>query len=127
MSSEFSVRLKRDAASTVDIKKIQQRWPWGFVEDPIPDLAKDLAALQQNEIEGLAATLSDGLGNVSSKFVRDMLVVGTHRSRSVNLTGIAGALGEGIEMHASHKRLSRNLALLGDHIRDFLLQDSNTG
>lgn len=38
------------------------------------------------------------------------MIVGIHRSRSVNLTEIAAALNESISSHALHKRLSRNLA-----------------
>ena len=41
--------------------------------------------------------------------MKDMLV-GIHQSRSVNLTEVARSLKEEIELHASHKRLSRNLA-----------------
>lgn len=66
-------------------------------------------AFDEGEIARFAGELSDGLGKVRSKFVRDMLV-GIHQSRSVNLTEIARSLGEDIELHASHKRLSRNLA-----------------
>ena len=48
------------------------------------------------------------LGRVGYKFVRDMLV-GIQRTRSVNLTDIAKSLDENIRLHATHKRLSRNL------------------
>ncbi|MGI9272597.1 MAG: hypothetical protein ACR2QT_12535 [Woeseiaceae bacterium] len=48
------------------------------------------------------------LGRVGFKFVRDMLV-GIQRTRSVNLTDIAKGLNEDIRLHATHKRLSRNL------------------
>lgn len=70
---------------------------------------EDEKPFDEQEIVRFAGELSDGLGKVRSKFVRDMLV-GIHQSRSVNLTEIARSLGEGIELHASHKRLSRNLA-----------------
>ena len=48
------------------------------------------------------------LGRVGYKFVRSMLV-GIHRARSVNLTNVAKVLDEKIRLHATHKRLSRNL------------------
>ncbi len=38
------------------------------------------------------------------------MLVGIHQSRSVNLTEVARSLKEEIDLHASHKRLSRNLA-----------------
>jgi len=50
----------------------------------------------------------EDLGRVSYKFVRSMLV-GIHRTRSVNLTNVAIGLNENIRLHATHKRLSRNL------------------
>ena len=52
--------------------------------------------------------LGGDLGRVGYKFVRDMLV-GMQRTRSVNLTDIAKSLNEDIRLHATHKRLSRNL------------------
>ena len=52
--------------------------------------------------------LGPDLGRVGYKFVRDMLV-GIRRTRSVNLTDIAKGLQEDIRLHATHKRLSRNL------------------
>ena len=48
------------------------------------------------------------LGRVEYKFVRSMLV-GILRTRSVNLTNIAKDLDEHISLHATQKRLSRNL------------------
>lgn len=48
------------------------------------------------------------LGRVEYKFILNMLT-GIHRSRSVNLTNIAKGLAEPIRLHATHKRLSRNL------------------
>lgn len=48
------------------------------------------------------------LGKVGSKFVHSMLL-GISRSRSVNLTDISRGLDEKISLHATHKRLSRNL------------------
>ncbi|MEL7187172.1 MAG: hypothetical protein AAFN50_12175, partial [Pseudomonadota bacterium] len=52
--------------------------------------------------------LGDDIGRVGFKFVRNMLV-GINRTRSVNLTDIAKGLKENIRLHATHKRLSRNL------------------
>ncbi len=60
-------------------------------------------------IQGFASELSAGLGKVSARFVQDF-VIGVHRCRSVNLTDVARSLDEDIELHATHKRLSRNLA-----------------
>ena len=52
--------------------------------------------------------LGGDIGRVGYKFVRDMLT-GMQRTRSVNLTDIAKSLNENIRLHATHKRLSRNL------------------
>ncbi|MGI9262933.1 MAG: hypothetical protein ACR2QR_12895 [Woeseiaceae bacterium] len=52
--------------------------------------------------------LGPELGRVGSKFVSNMLV-GIQRTRSVNLTEVAKGLKENIRLHATHKRLSRNL------------------
>jgi len=63
------------------------------------------------------------LGRVGFKFVRSMLV-GIYRTRSVNLTNIAKGLNENIRLHATHKRLSRNLDDPGltDALSDRLLR-----
>jgi hypothetical protein len=53
-------------------------------------------------------SLGTQLGQVERKFVHNMLQ-GVSRSRSVNLTEIAKGLEEKISLHATHKRLSRNL------------------
>ena len=37
------------------------------------------------------------------------MIVGIHRAQSLHLTDIARSLGENINLHATHKRLSRNL------------------
>ena len=55
-----------------------------------------------------ADSLGAPLGKVEVKFVQSMLK-GISVSRSVNLTEIAKGLGESISLHATHKRLSRNL------------------
>jgi hypothetical protein len=56
-----------------------------------------------------AADLTGELGKVPAKFVEDA-VTGIHRAGSVNLTEVARALEEPIAIHATQKRLSRNLA-----------------
>ncbi|MGI9232491.1 MAG: hypothetical protein ACR2RD_02575, partial [Woeseiaceae bacterium] len=63
------------------------------------------------------------LGRVGFKFVRNMLV-GIQRARSVNLTDVAKGLNEGIRLHATHKRLSRNLdnPALAANLSDRLLK-----
>jgi hypothetical protein len=55
-----------------------------------------------------ARDLAFGLGKVSAKFVEDALV-GIYLAKSVNLTEVAHALDENIAIHATQKRLSRNL------------------
>ena len=52
--------------------------------------------------------MGDRIGRVGYKFLVDMLD-GIHQTRSVNLTTIARGLNEKIRLHATHKRLSRNL------------------
>ncbi len=53
--------------------------------------------------------LSAGLGKVSTRFVEEM-VYGISSSGSVRLTEVSRALEEDVSQHATHKRLSRNLA-----------------
>ena len=67
----------------------------------------DIGMLRR-KVHAISARLSVGLGKVASRFVEDMLF-GMLASGSVRLTEIARALGESIPMHATHKRLSRNL------------------
>ncbi|MGI9322700.1 MAG: hypothetical protein ACR2PJ_03865 [Pseudomonadales bacterium] len=55
-----------------------------------------------------ADALGADIGRVACKFVHSMLL-GISRARSVNLTDIAAGLDESIRLHATHKRLSRNL------------------
>ncbi len=52
--------------------------------------------------------LGSPMGKVDHKFVDGMLR-GIHYARSVNLTEVAKQLRENITLHATHKRLSRNL------------------
>ena len=60
-------------------------------------------------IRTFSAQLCKGLGLVQSRFVQQM-IFGIHRTQSLHLTDIARSLGEDIALHATHKRLSRNLA-----------------
>ena len=57
----------------------------------------------------VVAELAAGLGKVPSRFVADM-VCGLLAGGSVRISRIAEALAEPIALHATHKRLSRNLA-----------------
>jgi hypothetical protein len=52
------------------------------------------------------------------------MLAGIHRTRSVNLTDIAKGLDENIRLHATHKRLSRNLdnPALAAHLSNRLLK-----
>lgn len=70
-----------------------------------------------------SAELGSPVGRVDFKFVRDMLV-GINRTGSVNLTAIAKGLNEDIRLHATHKRLSRNLdnSELANSLSDRLLK-----
>ncbi|HIL95062.1 MAG TPA: hypothetical protein EYG51_04000 [Pseudomonadales bacterium] len=53
--------------------------------------------------------LCQGLGKIEARFVRDM-ITGISESQSMRLSRIGEALNESIPLHATHKRLSRNLA-----------------
>ena len=74
------------------------------------DMTRTKRNLSLSEFSELLCSDSLGadLGKVGCKFVRSMLH-GVSRSRSVNLTEIAKGLDEKISLHATHKRLSRNL------------------
>ena len=74
-------------------------------------------------IRSFSAQLSRGLDRVAARFIQQM-IVGIHRARSVHLTDIARSLGEDVELHATHKRLSRNLSRQGltEFISSALLQ-----
>ena len=63
-------------------------------------------------IRSLSAGLTQGLGVVPARFVKEM-IVGIHRAQSLHLTDIARSLGEDVELHATIKRLSRNLTKTG--------------
>ena len=90
---------------------------------PLPEHSSSTTS---QSIEQFAAELCLGpngtLGKVERKFVANMLS-GVTRARSVNLTDIARALDESINLHATHKRLSRNLdnVSLLDHLSERLL------
>ena len=91
----------------------------------MPGNAQDFdIGMLRNKVHAIGATLSAGLGKVASRFVEDMLL-GMLLSESVRLTEIARALGEPIPMHATHKRLSRNLGnvRVGDVVAGNLLAE----
>ena len=70
------------------------------------DVDQELLAAETGPV---VARLTEGLGKVATRLVGDM-VRGMLACDSVRLTRIAPALGESITVHATHKRLSRNLA-----------------
>ena len=76
------------------------------------------------KVHAAAERLSAGLGKVASRFVEEM-ILGMLISGSVRLTEIARALDESIPMHATHKRLSRNLGnvRVGDVVAENLLAE----
>ncbi|GIS19062.1 MAG: hypothetical protein CM15mP120_09780 [Pseudomonadota bacterium] len=63
---------------------------------------------EMERVDAYLDLLCRGLGRVDEKFVRTV-VKGILTARSVNLSKIATALNENISLHATHKRLSRNL------------------
>lgn len=67
--------------------------------------------------------LTAGLGKVRARLVRDVST-GILRSGSLRLTHIAQELRESISLHATHKRLSRNLGdpCLGEHLQQRILE-----
>lgn len=79
--------------------------------------------MRRDDLSLFCEHISQGLGKVAARFVRDM-VTGIHRSRSVRLMDIARILDETIPLHATHKRLSRNLAnaATGQTVADNLLR-----
>jgi hypothetical protein len=90
-----------------------------------PALTHDSPEPDSSPLQAFAASLTTGMGMVSARFVEDMLV-GIQRSRSLKLTDISRSLDEDIEHHATHKRLSRNLARadLTAQISERLLQQA---
>ena len=79
--------------------------------------------MRRDELSLFCKIISQGLGKVATRFVRDM-VIGIHHARSVRLMDIARILDEQIPLHATHKRLSRNLAntATGRAVTDNLLR-----
>ncbi len=75
-----------------------------------PDIQSDDRRLQIDEFARILCSQVPGanLGRVSYKFVCNMLT-GIRLTKSVNLTSVARGLNEKIRLHATHKRLSRNL------------------
>jgi len=63
----------------------------------------------RQQVHYFSGELSAGLGKVGSRFVEEM-VYGISSSGSCRLTEIGRVLEEGSTLHATHKRLSRNLA-----------------
>ena len=63
----------------------------------------------RQQIHYFSGELCTNLGKVSSRFVEEA-IFGISASGSVRLTEIGRALEEKIDLHATHKRLSRNLA-----------------
>lgn len=63
----------------------------------------------RQQIHYFSGELCAGLGRVSSRFVEEA-VFGISASGSVRLTEIGRSLEEEIDLHATHKRLSRRLA-----------------
>ena len=79
--------------------------------------------MRRDDLSLFCQTISQGLGKVAARFVCDM-VTGIHHSHSVRLMDIARILDEKIPLHATHKRLSRNLAnaATGQVVADNLLR-----
>ncbi len=63
----------------------------------------------RQQIHYFSGELCKGMGSVASRFIEEA-VFGLSCSGSVRLTEIGRALEEKIPLHATHKRLSRNLA-----------------
>ncbi len=77
----------------------------------------------REQIHCFSGELSVGLGKVLSRFVEEM-IFGLSAGSSVRLTEIGRALEEECSLHATHKRLSRNLAAeeLEEHVRKKVLE-----
>ncbi len=63
----------------------------------------------RQQIHYFSGELCNGIGTIASRFTEEA-VFGISSSGSVRLTEIGRALEENIPLHATHKRLSRNLA-----------------
>lgn len=77
----------------------------------------------RQQIHKFSGELCTDMGRVTSRFVEET-IFGLSASGSVRLTEIARSLEEEIALHATHKRLSRNLAdkALASHIEKKVLQ-----
>lgn len=77
----------------------------------------------RQQIHNFSGELCKGMGKVTSRFVEEA-VFGLSASGSVRLTEIGRSLEEDIPLHATHKRLSRNLAesTLGSRIENNVLR-----
>lgn len=62
----------------------------------------------REKVSAIIGGLCNGLGRVDARFVEEA-VYGIAQSGSVRLTAISHALKESVPIHATHKRLSRNL------------------
>jgi hypothetical protein len=70
---------------------------------------QDIEQLCKGEdFESFIEEISTGLGKVSTRFVKEF-ILGILQSRSLKLTDISRFLQEDISLHATQKRLSRNL------------------
>ena len=63
----------------------------------------------RQQIHTFSGELCTNVGKTSSRFIEEM-IFGLSASGSVRLTEIGRSLEEDIALHATHKRLSRNLA-----------------
>ena len=77
----------------------------------------------RQQIHNFSGELCTSMGKVASRFVEET-IFGLSASGSVRLTEIGRSLEEDIALHATHKRLSRNLAdkALASHIEKKVLQ-----
>jgi hypothetical protein len=76
----------------------------------------------EDEFDSRIDALTAGLGKVRARFIRDA-IIGMRRTGSLRLSRIGEALNEKIALHATHKRLSRNLAdeLVGQIVMERIL------
>ena len=72
------------------------------------DSIDDSESLYRTKVKWISDNLCTGLGKVDSRFVEEA-ILGITEGGSVRLTSISRALKEKIPLHATHKRLSRNL------------------
>ena len=70
---------------------------------------RDRKSRFREKIQATTGHLCTGLGKIDTRFVEEA-ILGIAESGSVRLTSISRALAETISLHATHKRLSRNLA-----------------